>query len=502
MNRNRGSPSIGLTILLLVGFAATIHAPFHFGNLYGEQDAARLVNDGLIWSTTDVRSESLSEYRFYISPGYIWLAKEAVQVARSTAGHPAYYLNTLNLLVAILIVVPVFLLFARLVGYEGAVLGTLFLSLVPTFWQSGLYGFPHLPSLLFMVFALLAYDRVLTGEAARVPGSVLVVILLTISILLKADIYLSGVAFIGLLLHRRRLSGGFILATGGLLLVPILVSLAVSHGLLSQSPNALDYLARWNHQYDAAAGRFFSRSGLTGVVRSMGLLSIPLFLTSLVWLWATKRQSLALLLAMWLIVPLAFWVFRVGDSARHHLQASVPIGLGIGVLLGSPRWKRTWARAFLLGLVVANYFAFAPDSSTLRTSGNLARSSQMLRARVAEYHHGARRYAEVEATRKVILGTITIPYVDNEILYGAETVQSVTATDALGYDAIAIEYTVGGKPHVSTSVHVAVGESRAAAAVYRRAGYRVFSIEYDLRSNQAGAATGLSEYDEGVRDKS
>jgi len=478
-----------LTIIVLLGFATIIHAPFHFGNLYGEQDAARLVNDALIWLTTGVRSESLSEYRFYVSPGYIWLAKQAVLVAKATSVHPAFYLNTLNVLAAILIVIPIFLLFTRLVGHEGALLGTIFLSLVPTFWQSGLYGFPHLLSMLFMATALLAYDRYLTSQAGKVTDLLLVILLLTISIFLKADIYLSTIVLFGLIIYRRRFSLAYLLSAGVMVIVPIILSLATSHGLLANSPTPIDYLTKWNTQWPVAPGRLFWGGRIDIVMMSMGQLSILVFFASLVFLLVTKRYSLALLLSLWLVVPLSFWVFRAGDTARHHFQASLPVALGIGVLLGSLRWKSV-RYASLLGLILVNYFSFMPSSSTVRTSGNLAQSGRMIKARAAQYHEAAHRYAEADGDNKVILGGLTNPYVDNEILYRAQTVESVKRLDALGYETIEIRYTAGGKPHVSTSVRVRLETLRAAADLYQRAGYRVYSIEYDLRSNQEQVGTG------------
>src|SRR5215470_14342936 len=138
------SPARCISFLML--FAAIIHVPFFLGALFGEQDTARLVIDAVIWLKTGVRSETLSEYRFYISPGYIWLAKEIVRLSEYAAIHPAIILNALNLLGAVVIIIPVFLLFSKLTNKQTAFAAVIVLSMMPVFWQAGFYGFPHLPS--------------------------------------------------------------------------------------------------------------------------------------------------------------------------------------------------------------------------------------------------------------------------------------------------------------------------------------------------------------------
>jgi hypothetical protein len=494
MDSNNDNKSTLLTIGILLGFAAIIHIPFHFGSLYGEQDTARLVNDALIWMKTGLRTEGLSEYRFYICPGYIWLSKQAVHISQATSVHPAFYLNTLNLLVIILIVAPIFLLFKRLVGHESAFLGTILLSVIPTFWQSGLYGFPHLLSLFFMIFALLFYDRHLTDQTIKVTDLLLIELMLIISILLKADIYLSAVAFLGLIIYRGRFSRRYLLITAALLILPVIISAVISKSLLASSPNTVEYMAQWTTQYNISLRKLFSISAIGGVVMSMGFLSGPVFVASLLFLIYKKQYSLVLLLTLWTAVPLAFWVSRTGDSSRHHLQASLPVALGIGALLGSMAWKASWRYAALIALILANYFCFRPTSSTIATSGNLAGSSHLIRERISYYHRVAERYADVDANKKVILGTFTNPYIDNEVLYRAQTVESVRRYKPFGYDAIEIHYTSNGKQYVSSSVRLRPEEVVAATSLYQNAGYKVYSMEYDALGNLKSSVTDLEEF--------
>ena len=494
MDLHRERVSVRATILILIGFATIIHLPFHIGSLYGEQDAARLVNDALIWSKAGLRTELLSEYRFYISPAYIWLVKQLLFVADSQSVHPAFYLNTLNLLGAILIVIPTFFFFKRLVSHQSAFLATLFLSVVPTFWQAGSYGFPHLLSTLPMICAFLVYDHYLAAQTPKVMSLILITGLLTASVLLKADIYLSTIVFLGLIIYRRRLSWRYLLIICAVVSVPVVTSVAVSESLLKNSPSMVEYMANWNQEYVPHAAQFFSRDGIKGVTMSMGIVSIPVFIVGLVLLAKRKQLRLALLLLLWLAVPLSVWIFRTGDSARHHFQSSFPIALGLGVVLDSVSWRTRWRYISVLCLILANYFYFAPSSSTVRTSGNLFQSIEMTKERVAQYHQAAKSYADAEGDRKVVLGSITNPYVDNEILRRAETVDSVRRYDPLGFDSVEIRYTLHGRMHTSASVRANPQTCGSEALAYKRAGYRVFSMEYNLSSCEEQNKNVLNEF--------
>src|SRR5919107_1781396 len=82
VSESRVSPRLIIVLLLL--FAAVVHAPVPYGNLYGEQDSARLTIDALLWEKTGIRSVSLSEYRYFTSSGYIFFIKQMMGVPRAS----------------------------------------------------------------------------------------------------------------------------------------------------------------------------------------------------------------------------------------------------------------------------------------------------------------------------------------------------------------------------------------------------------------------------------
>jgi 4-amino-4-deoxy-L-arabinose transferase-like glycosyltransferase len=479
------SPRTAAILLGLMLFALAVHLPARMGDLYGEQDLARLVNSALLWTRAGVRTEALSEYEYYTSPAYIWLITLLLPGTHGALAPAAAALNTINLIVAVVITVPVYLLFRRLAGAQAALIATLFLSIMPAFWQGGLYGFPTLPAALFMVLAVWLFDRWLVGDGgprARAPALVACCLCLTAGIVLKADVYLGAVALWGLLLYRRRWSwrNAAVVALAGA--APVAILYGVSTALLQQSPGAFVYAGTWSRSYPVEPGTALTAANALQVVKSFGLLSLPVFAVALVMLVRERQYGLAATLLTWAALPVAFWIGRSGDSARHHLQSTIPVALGVGLVLTRLPIRSAWRYVALALLAAVNYSAFAPSSSTRVTSGNLIRSAQMTARRVAVYHRLARSYAGQDAPRTAFLGTFTDPFAENQVFSLADSVTGVRSVVRFGMSAEEIEYLRHGRHHVSVIVELPDpippgGEAAAVAAAYRETGYAVYSME-------------------------
>ncbi|HET7470412.1 MAG TPA: glycosyltransferase family 39 protein [Gemmatimonadales bacterium] len=472
-----------LPLLGLMLFALVVHLPARLGVLYGEPDAARLANSALLWTRAGVRSEALSQYLYYTSPGYIWLITRLLPGTLGSPAPAASALNLINLLVAVFVPVPLFLLFRRLAGDSAALIGTLLLTVVPAFWQGGLYGFPTLPAVLFMVLATWWFDRWLMdaggdrGRAAAIMGCLLC---LTAAILLKADVYLSAVALWGLLLYRGRWSVRTVVLLAVMEAVPIAVLYLVARGLLQSSPGALAYATSWTRKFPAQSGPAFTREHAQQLLKSFGLLTLPAFVVALVWLVRTGRYALAATLVVWAALPVAFWFVRPGDSARHHFQSTVPVALGVGIVLA--RLRAPWRYAALLLLVVVNYWAFRPTGSTVTTSGNLLRSAALTARAVALDQRLAREFAERAEPRAAFIGSFTEPYAEDQVLSLADSVTGVKPVVRFAIDAEEISYVRHGQARVAVMIELpswlSAGRGSAEIAeAYRNAGYAVYSTE-------------------------
>lgn len=495
MNAVSWKTSTPFALAILVVLAGLIHIPFQFNSYYGEPDAARLVNDALLWLRTGMRTVAFSEYRYYTSPGYIWLAKQLIPLSSLSGGHPALYLNALNQVVIILIVIPAFIFYRRLTDHLTAFLSTVVLSFIPAFWMSGLYGFPHLLSIFFMLWAILLYDQYLTGSSSfgwqrLIP----VVLLLTASVLFKADIYLSAVVIVGLNIYRQKLMRQQLLVATGVLLIPVLISLAISKLLLWGAPSTVTYLQQWNQEWGVYPSNYYLRGNIEGIFMSMGALSIPVFLLSFIYLARSRRYSLALLLFVWAMIPLLFWSSRAGDSSRHHAQVSLAIALGVGIFLRGITKEPSRCFALMLVLIGTNYFFFPPSSSTLKASGDLARSSQLIKERVAQFHDKAEEFTEIDVGKKALLcNRKTCAYVENEILLAADVINNVELSFVPGCKKYkggcqmkTYSYTMRGKEYESNIISVERQDENLMvpstlsliASNLRDQGYRVYSSEY------------------------
>ena len=487
--RSERGPAIDSLLLVLVAVLA--YGPHHFGELYGEQDTARLVVDALAWLKANVRDFSLSEYRYYTSPGYIWLIKELYPLSVHSQLPLAFWLNTINWVCAMGFPVPTYLLFRGLLGRLPAALGAVLLCVTPAFWLAGLYGFPSLPALLLIVMALLLFDRHLTGSLRGpvwVPGLMVALCLLGAT-LLKADVWLSCVALLGIAIVRRQTNRIRLAEIAVLAALPVLFALLLSKGLLADSPAPAEYLASWNIQYQP---RFdIDLLGqVKAVPKSTGVASFVLFGVCLAQLLRRREFRLLFFFTSWAILPIAFWVLRPGDSPRHHLPATVPVALAAGWFAAGFQARR-WVPALLLGVVVAgNYLAFPANPSTLRPTGRLFENAEMIRQRVSRYHQAAREYAGSRTPRKVILGSFTNPYFDAEVLTSAASVISVKRKRQFGYDVIEIVHAEGEKKFTSASARISPKEFQVAAAIFSEDGYQVFSFEYEV---QGAAVPGLPQ---------
>ena len=472
----------GIILILLITVALATRLPAYIGDVYGEQDEARLVVDALAWAQAGVRNEALSEYRYYTSPGYIGLIVVVAKLARIADISLASLLGAFNFLLSIVIVVPAYRLAIRLTDPETALLAGLAMLFMPMLWHASTYGFPHLPALFCLICAYLLYDRRIAGEpliGAR--GDLAVVILLLVACaLFKADVYLGAAGLPALLLLRNKVTLRRVVELALILVIPVLAVVGTAQMLLQASPTTGEYMQGYERQYPLALWHLKSWWLVEGWMMAFGFYAVPVFALGLGVALVRGRWALVALLVLWIAAPFAFWFFRPGDSARHHLPEAFPVALGVGIAIAALSGRR-WLRYGVLALLVgAGYLRYPPTDDNFRTGGRVPESAQMVRARMLHYHHLAREYQAMPAPRKVLLGTITNPYVDAEVLWAAERVVRIERRPLLGYDAIQIASIGGGRELFSASVRLNAEEAPAAARRFSDQGYTVYSIEYDL----------------------
>ena len=478
----RLSPDATAALVLAI-VALAVRLPSWLGPLYGEWDAARLVVDGELWWKGGIRSAGISEYRYYISPGYVILAMGLSRVADLIGVHVGYLLNALNAVASVLFPVASYYLARRLTDRNAAFFGCLVLPFMPVVFWSGGYGFPSFLAVFALVCATLLYDRNLTEERWLGPraDTVLIIALLVGAALLKADMYLAAAAFPALYLYRRKWDMREILGLGAMLAIAPVVCAVTAKLLMSGGPLATEFFVEYQDQYKLHWSRAYSREYVEGWMMAFGFFSVPLAAIGWFRLVFERRGWLACALVVWAAAPFLWWYFRTGDSMRHHLPEAVPIAICIGLAVTLVK-SRTWICWIAIVVVVAaNYFRYPASGDGYSPSGRLFASLEIHRDLLQRFQQFGEEYAAVAHPRKVLLGTIGNPYADVAVLHRASRVVSATRGNPFGYDQIEYQFLEkDGSPAVSISARVDPDDAPAAAARYDSQGYAVFSFEHDL----------------------
>ena len=471
-------------LAVLAAVTLALHSLVFFGSNLGEQDSARLLNDALLWEKGGIRRFEFSNYQYFTSPAYIWLTRGLLPLSRGLGIEIGSLLNGLNVALSAAVVVPLFNLFRCFLPASTALLSTAVLLFMPAFWQAGLYGFPHLPAMLFMVMALenlcATSDEHSTSVRSRV-ADVKTVAYLTAAILLKADIYMSMVAAPLMFFWRRCVSVNRAVRLAVVASLPVFISVAISSVLLQDEPNLVTFALQWNAQYEPEASRLISIGAVGHWLLSFGFLTLLVSLAGTIVAAYQGRIMASLVVFVWAFVPLLFWSTRPFDSSRHHFQSTVPAALGVGLALdGLPAGM--WVRgATVLAMLGVNYFAFPASDSTAYPSGNLLGSAALIKNRVGSYEAYAREFADAEARCRVVIGTNTNPYMDRAVLSRASRIESASRQQRFAWDTVQYDLEIDGERIRAVSV-VAPSENDAkrAARMYLEAGYRVYSYEYEL----------------------
>jgi hypothetical protein len=146
MNRNKNDLLL-LGILLVL--ACLIYLPFVFQDTLGEPDSFRMAN-GLVYSIrNNIPFEGPLLFRVDASFGYYALLYLFTPIFKANLALVIPFMNYINAISAILMVIPFFFVVKRYWGTVTAVSANLLLFFVPIWWNSSLYGHPMLPAIFF-----------------------------------------------------------------------------------------------------------------------------------------------------------------------------------------------------------------------------------------------------------------------------------------------------------------------------------------------------------------
>ncbi|MDF1754143.1 MAG: hypothetical protein P1U89_15270 [Verrucomicrobiales bacterium] len=383
---------------LAVAMLATLvfHLPFLCSG-FGEPDAARLVNDAILWERIGNIDLSTVAYRYRTSPLYLLTIKTSLTSGLEPVKLP-YLMSWGNLIIGCLGLIPFYLLARLLSSTVSAAFALAFVLVAPGFWLALNYGFPLLPGLIFLLAAiLLTVSTVISTGRTRVFFAVSAVLFYFFSFGCKADLALYVLALPALIwaIAGKKLSaqvlGGALpgLAVGGVL--------ALSKILVKGSDSTTQFIQNWEQQFPTRAGAFVSTANIDIISSTAGPVFFALLIPAVICLLffgGRNGRILLLIASCWFLPTTLFWGLRDMNSVRHNLGAwliaLIVISAALQMLRAPQRVKITAA----LMIIVLNYaLGFTPVNTTANSplSSRLIAQS-MVWKRQSIRHHAAGDY--------------------------------------------------------------------------------------------------------------
>ncbi len=393
---------------------------------FGEQDAARLLNDAIVWSKAGYLDPELADYRVRISPLYIYTLKKLVDLGVDY-NDIIYMMNAANAVAGSLTFFAAFAIFRHFLSFGGALLGLVVLAFAPSAFLASIYGMPHAIGYFFFLWSLAAFTTIFLSPARNsrllwwigVPC-------LCIATAIKADLLLCAGAFLGVLVYARRTAlpdlakAGLWIAAGTL--TPILLH-AVLVPELGSASQAITFAAEWNDKYTISPMNLVSPENLLITALFAGPVFLMLFIVT--WVMAMRSpegRHLAILALLWILPVVLFWGLRPSNSARHLLPAVVPVALVLAWAAMRVSPNVLGRVAIALVAVAGNYAGIPPMGNTVAPSTQILNSTPALQSKIDRLMTEGLEIATSGVTDIVLIGTGTLPYMVFNALRHADTV--------------------------------------------------------------------------------
>ncbi len=444
---------------------------------FGEQDAARLLNDAIVWSKAGYLDPALTDYRVRVSPLYIYALKRLVDLGVDY-DTIIDIMNSANAVAGSLTFLVAFRFFRHFLTFGGALLGVVVLAFAPSVFLGSIYGMPHTIGFFFFLLSLTAFTAALLspGRDARLSWWIGVPSL-CLAAAIKADILLCAGAFLGVLVYARRTAlpdlarAGAGIAAGAL--APILL-----HGVLvpdlASASQAVTFASEWNQKYTIGLNNFFGLENALSMALFTGPVFLVLFMVAAVAaLRSPKDRNIAILALLWILPVVLFWGLRPGNSARHLFPAVVPMALVLGWAVTQVSATTRGRLALALTIVIANYVWIPPMGNTVAPSTQILNSTAALQNATDRLMTMGQEIENSGATDHVLIGTGTLPYMVFNALRNADRV-------AIEADGIRIVSRGGAEFTLRQRYVKDPAEAKKAAQDALDRGRRVWSTQFNL----------------------
>jgi hypothetical protein len=425
--------------ILLLG-SLLIHSFFVLDGL-GEADAARLVIDAAKWHKTETFTYDISNYRPRTSPLYILFIRALLDADVALRDIPVY-LNWTNCLIGAAVTVVLFVVWSLWVGHRAALVGTIFLFMTPSFWIANLYGFPHLPSILFFWISLYFFQNALERRGGlKLLWAVGCAVASFMSLGLKIDAILAYPALLGVVGYREQSLRFWRYSREDLVmavLIPVLALLGVTtltNCIGTTTHSFLGFAGNWSARFPWTLQKVVSWEFFVVPFTTYGGIMMILVLVSAIRLIYDRRRRWLLAIIIPLSLPLTlFWTFRFLDSARHWLLPASGLVFLPAVWLTDQIRPLRWFLPVALSLLATNYYFAPPFYSTRTPSPRLFDSHPLVKQEIHELHAEGRAFLDIDAPKRFVVARWRKPYVIYELLAGVQDYQWISAGSLLQED--------------------------------------------------------------------
>lgn len=464
------SPAVPLLMAAVV-LSFLAHAPFVLEG-FGEGDAARLVNQAAGWHAAG--ELTIHEYTSRVSPLYLHALKALLSLGVPLRLMPAV-VNWTNTVFGSLTLLPLYWLWEQIAGRRAAVAGIVLFWFGPAFWQAHIYGMPHLPSFAFFVTAAALFcDGLARPRRDAIPRFAGAAVLMVFAFGTKADVVLCALALPALALRQKEYRVRNVVTSVALVAGGLLSALLYSHLFVEPFGGwGVAEAGNWSQRFPFTIQAILDTGNRNRTPLAVGPVLFLVAVASVVVAAARRRHRglLAVCLA-WSAPAMLFWGLKMGNSPRHLMAAWSAVMLLAGAIAADVFRRNGALGAAVAVMVLANYFSANPNGDTLNPSPRLVASADRFDFRINRIHARSREFANLSATRKLVVSYTTNPWVLFETLASARE-YSIRGHD-LGLDVALV--TQAGERQYVRAEHLWEKPGRVRA----RPGWVIWSFDKDV----------------------
>jgi len=394
---------------------------------FGEQDAARIFNDAIVWHHLGVLP--FSDYRPRIVPGYLFLTKELIDSGISI-DNIIQSLNYINAFFGVLAVFLSYFFFKLFLPASLSIACVAIYSFVPSVFFSSIYGFPFLLAYTAFLISILLFVRsTIIAPSVSAPFWALTVLALSLATTVKADVILLSSVYFGLLIAFGRVSIATLTSAFILILFGIIAPITFKHFLLPSTAvdvSTASFLHGWNERFPLGLSNLGSRANVEIIIRSVGPIYFGLGFLGLIAASVRHKSRRLVWFVLIFTIPLTlFWGMRTGNSARHMMGLALPAILLIGILFQSLTAQRQARSALIVvtGLaIIMNYFSTSPRGDTVSPSSRLVESALLLQEHVTNEMKYGEDSIESRQPKYYLIDSYTLPYSLHNMLKHARSI--------------------------------------------------------------------------------